>query len=95
MTLLDAYVRIYIGDDSKTRSSVYRLCKVIGKYTWDDLIHSESNRTVSDIVDWHKTYKISENTACKKALLLKHGSAERAFTMDIVSNHSLSQVTSA
>ncbi|KAJ8662929.1 hypothetical protein O0I10_001105 [Lichtheimia ornata] len=72
-TVTDAYVRIYIGDDSKTRSSVYRLCKVI------------------DIVDWHKTYKISESTTCKKALLLKHGSAERAFTMDIVSNHSLSQ----
>ncbi|KAI8970202.1 hypothetical protein BDF20DRAFT_825710 [Mycotypha africana] len=41
---------------------------------------------VLDVVPWHKTYKIGENTWCNRALKLKHGKAEKDFPMDILSN---------
>jgi RNA polymerase-associated protein RTF1 len=46
---------------------------------------------VLEVVPWHKTYKIGENTWCNKAIKLKHGKAEKAFPMDIVSNQPVSQ----
>ncbi|KAI9277596.1 hypothetical protein BY458DRAFT_453204 [Sporodiniella umbellata] len=46
---------------------------------------------VLEVVPWHKTYKIGESTWSNQAVKLKHGKAEKVFTMDIVSNQPLSQ----
>lgn len=47
---------------------------------------------VMEIVPWHKIYTIGENTSCNQALKLKHGKAEKIFTMDIISNQPITQV---
>ncbi|KAL4216008.1 plus-3-domain-containing protein [Rhizopus microsporus] len=46
---------------------------------------------VMEIVPWHKIYTIGENTSCNQALKLKHGKAEKIFTMDIISNQPITQ----
>ncbi|KAI8050644.1 uncharacterized protein B0P05DRAFT_563000 [Gilbertella persicaria] len=46
---------------------------------------------VIDVVPWHKTYKVAENVWSNKALKVKHGKAEKDFTMDIVSNQPITQ----
>ncbi|KAI9322173.1 hypothetical protein BX666DRAFT_1849196 [Dichotomocladium elegans] len=46
---------------------------------------------VIDVVPWHKTYKISDSVSSNQAFKLKHGGAERVFSMDIISNRPLSQ----
>ncbi|KAI8351459.1 hypothetical protein EDC96DRAFT_518670 [Choanephora cucurbitarum] len=46
---------------------------------------------IIDVVPWHKTYKVTENTWSNKALKVKHGKAEKDFPMDIVSNQPITQ----
>ncbi|KAI8141694.1 hypothetical protein BJV82DRAFT_618719 [Fennellomyces sp. T-0311] len=46
---------------------------------------------VIDVVPHHKKYAISNDVWSNQALKIKHGSAERAFTMDIVSNQPVTQ----
>ncbi|CAO3666869.1 unnamed protein product [Rhizopus microsporus] len=46
---------------------------------------------VMEIVPWHNIYTIGENTSCNQALKLKHGKAEKIFTMDIISNQPITQ----
>ncbi|KAI9483066.1 MAG: hypothetical protein EXX96DRAFT_519096 [Benjaminiella poitrasii] len=46
---------------------------------------------IIDVVPWHKSYKVTENTWSNKALKIKHGKAEKDFTMDIISNQPITQ----
>lgn len=46
---------------------------------------------IIDVVPWHKTYKVTENTYTNKAFKVKHGKAEKDFSMDIVSNQPVTQ----
>lgn len=50
------------------------------------------SQAITDVVPYHKSYQISEKYWCDKALMLKHGGAERAFPMDILSNTMITQV---
>lgn len=47
---------------------------------------------ITDVVPWHKTYKVTDNAWSNKALKVKHGKAEKEFPMDIVSNQNVTQV---
>ncbi|KAG2194241.1 hypothetical protein INT47_005709 [Mucor saturninus] len=46
---------------------------------------------ITDVMPWHKTYKVTDNAWSNKALKVKHGKAEKEFPMDIVSNQNVTQ----
>ncbi|KAI9498057.1 hypothetical protein BDB00DRAFT_496631 [Zychaea mexicana] len=46
---------------------------------------------VVDVVPYHKKYSISTDIWSNQALKVKHGKAEKAFTMDIISNQPVTQ----
>lgn len=46
---------------------------------------------IVDIIPWHKTYKIAEGVWSNKAIKAKHGKAQKAFPMDIISNGAVTQ----
>ena len=45
-----------------------------------------------EVIPHHKKYSISSEIWSNQALLVKHGKAEKAFTMDIISNQPVTQV---
>ncbi|KAG0165349.1 hypothetical protein DFQ30_008571 [Apophysomyces sp. BC1015] len=46
---------------------------------------------VVEVAPWHKAYKIADGVWSKKALRVKHGNAEKVFSMDIISNQPILQ----
>ncbi|KAI7892965.1 uncharacterized protein EV154DRAFT_479876 [Mucor mucedo] len=46
---------------------------------------------ITDVIPWHKTYKVTDNTWSNKALKVKSGKDEMEFTMEIVSNQNVTQ----
>ncbi|KAF7727389.1 hypothetical protein EC973_007553 [Apophysomyces ossiformis] len=46
---------------------------------------------VVEVASWHKAYKIAEGVWSKKGLRVRHGNAEKVFSMDIISNQPVSQ----
>lgn len=46
---------------------------------------------IREVVKYHRIYKVN-NSSTNKALLLKHGKAEKVFLMDVVSNSNFSEV---
>lgn len=47
---------------------------------------------IKEVVKYHRIYKVN-NAPTNKALLLKHGKAEKVFLMDVLSNSKFTQVS--
>ena len=88
------FVRISIGD--KEGVPVYRVCEVVGQFAAAGFACGSLlfvwTQHQTDVQQFKVKYKFGHHKDFQKGLLLAHGKNQRIFAMNLVSNHSITQV---